>query len=92
MADAQLDLFHDPNPNHEPMGDCVVYDAPNRSQGHLRIDVNDSSYVFLNVYADAIAFGHMTGPTGRLNPSQLREIGDYCHRAARRIEERKENR
>lgn len=87
MSAAQLDLFEDSSPAHVPVGDGVVYDTPNRKQGHLRIDVEGSTYVFLNTTADAVYFGHLSGPTGRLTADQLRVIGDYCHRAAERIEE-----
>ena len=85
---AQLDLFDDLNPPHEPLGDCDVFNQPNIHQGHLRIDIAGSTYVFLDTSQDAIYFGHMAGPTGRLTIEQLRSIGDYCHRAADRIARR----
>ena len=87
---AQLELFDDDNNLDTPEAttDCAVFDAPNVHQGHLRIDIAGGTYVFLDTSRDAIHFGHMAGPTGRLTIDQLRVIGDYCYRAADRIERR----
>ena len=80
---AQISLFD---------GDCTVYakNEGNRRRGHLRIDCGTSTYVFLTTSPYWIDFGHMSGETGRLDAAQLREIGDYCHDMATRIEQRQE--
>lgn len=63
----------------------VVYDEPNRRQGHLRIDSDGHCYVFINDGGGVIRFGHFAGPTVELTPDQLRVVGDYCHRMAERL-------
>lgn len=68
-------------------GPSQVYDEPNRRQGHLRIDDSSGdSWYFVNDGGGVIRFGHMSGPTVELTPNQLRVVGDYCHRMAKRIE------
>lgn len=64
----------------------AVHDQPNRRQGHLRIDSGNCCWLFLNEGGGVVRFGEMAGPTCELTTDQLRTLGDYCHRAADRIE------
>lgn len=73
----------------EPTSDAEVFGEQNVIQGHLRIDVEDTTYVFLNTSRDHVHFGAMAGPTGRLNTAQLRIIAQYCTSMANRIEARR---
>ena len=72
--------------DYPPSHPSVVYDLPNRREGHLRIDSGGHCYVFINDGGGVIRFGHFSGPAVELTPEQLRVVGDYCHRMAGRLE------
>jgi hypothetical protein len=83
----QVSLFDEDVVAAEERHPSVVYDHCNRVQGHLLIASGGQDYVFINNGGGVITFGHFAGPSHDLSPAQLRVIGDYCHRAANRIED-----
>lgn len=68
------------------MTGSVVYDRPNRTQGHLRIDGDRGTVCFVNL-GSVVTLGPICGPTVDLTADQLREVSDYCHRMAERLGE-----
>lgn len=70
-----------------PVASTVVYDEPNRRQGHLLLAGERGDITFLNL-GGVVLLGPCAGPTVDLTPAQLRAVGDYCYRMAERLEQR----
>lgn len=85
----ELSLFDELHPDAllPPAAPTVVYDKPNRRQGHLLLAGERGDITFLHL-GDTVLLGPCAGPTVDLTAEQLRQVGDYCHRMAERIENR----
>lgn len=75
-----------------PSRPATIHDLPNRRQGHLRIDSDGDTWLFIDTGEEVIRFGPMSGPSIELGPEQLRVWGDYCHRMADKLEGRQKER
>jgi hypothetical protein len=71
---------------------AVVYADCNTRHGHLRVDVGDDTYLFLNTSDLGVDFGLFEHPKGVLGADALRSIAEYCTRMADSLEDRSRKR
>jgi len=83
-AATELTLFDDDIEATEPVGPSIVYDLPNRRQGHLRIDGERGTICAVNL-GSVVTLGPIAGPTVDLTADQCRIVGEYFLRMAERL-------
>ena len=90
MTAAQISLFEQlPTDIPEKTVTASLYGKVNEAAGHLLIESPVGDWLFLNTGINTIRCCLPGWDTGvDLTAEQLRELGDYCHRMAQRIEAR----
>ena len=66
---------------------ATVYDKPNADHGHLLIETEMGDWVFVYTGSTTVRChtpGWVCGVD--LTAEQMRQLGDYCHRMANRLE------